>query len=406
MESFPPNHEVREVFMSLRWIAGWIAALCLTGCASGPSTALKLQSPWLDHAFAYEPGLVSVKEAELFALDADLLAELRSSKLQKAPSEDRINYIVKTLIDNKALPFLYVVGHSTVASETWRNRSGDCLSLTVLAYAMAKELNLAVTIQEAAGSDLFDRRGSTDYRVGHVNVYVSRQVVNEAAVVTTMNRGVVIDFEPAYGTGRSGYALTAKGVLARYYNNLGAEYLAKADVVQAYAYFKAAIQADPEFSAAATNLATLYWNQGHLAASEALLTPWVNSDSPPEPSVRALHTLLMNQGRVFEAAHYQRLMDKIREHEPYYWIDQGLDYFQARNYRRAIESLEKAQKLATGFSEVHRYLAMAYLQDGKPDKAQEQLTTLAMIDDEDPAVGVIHRKILAARKAGMMKASL
>ncbi len=387
--------------MSHRWVLGVFAAMSLVGCASGPQTTVNLQGPWLDQAFAYDAKLVSVDESGLFALDPDLLAELRSPKLQKSPSEERINFIVKTLVENKTLPFLYAAGHSTVASETWRNRSGDCLSLTVLAYAMAKELKLAVTIQEAVGSDMFDRRGNTDYRIGHVNVYVNRQVVNEAAVVTAMNRGVVIDFEPTYGVGRSGYALTRSGILARYYNNMGAEYLATGDGTRAYAYFKAAIQADPEFSAASTNLAALYWNRGHLADAERVLTQLANTNSPTETPVRMLTLLLRDQGRLVEAAYYQKLMDRVRDREPYFWIDQGLDQFKAQNYRRAIASLEKAQALATGFSEVHRTLAMAYLQEGEPDKAQAQLTTLAMINDDDPALSVIHRKILAARKASL-----
>ena len=391
--------------MKVRWIVGLLAAGILAGCATQPVALVSPQSLWLDHAFQYNPHLVSVNEEELFALDPDLLVELRSVKMQKAPSEERINFIVHTLVENKSTPFLYVAGKSTVASQTWRNRKGDCLSLTVLAYAIAKELKLPVTMQEVDGTVMFDRRGAIDYRVGHVNVYVNRHVSDETTIATSLNRGVVIDFEPTFGAARPGYSLSRQAILARYYNNMGADYLSQGDSVRAYAYFKAAMEQDAEFSAAASNLAWLYWRSGYVQAAESLLTHVVETATHSETAIRGLHRLLVVQGREAEAGKYQALLDKRMQSEPYYWINQGYDQLQAGNYRRAIESLEKAQTLTTGFSEVHRYLAVAYLHEGKPEKAQEQMTTLAMIDAQDPALSVINRKILAARKAGSLVSS-
>lgn len=391
--------------MKARWIVGLVAAGLLAGCATQPVAVITPQSPWLDQAFQYNPSLVPVNEDELFALDPDLLVELRSVKMQKAPSEERINFIVHTLVENKSTPFLYVAGKSTVAAQTWRNRKGDCLSLTVLAFAMAKELKLPVTMQEVDGTVMFDRRGAIDYRVGHVNVYVNRHVSDETTLATSLNRGVVIDFEPTFGAARPGYSLSRQAILARYYNNMGAEYLSQGDSVRAYAYFKAAMEQDREFSAAASNMAWLYWHSGYAQAAEALLTHIATTAAHPDTAIRGLHRLLVVQGREAEAVKYQALLEARIQNEPYYWIDKGFDQLQAGNYRRAIESLEKAQTLTTGFSEVHRYLAVAYLHEGKADKAQEQLTTLAMIDAEDPALSVITRKIIAARKAGSLVSS-
>jgi Flp pilus assembly protein TadD len=391
--------------MKASWIVGLVAAGLMAGCATPRVAVISPQGPWLDQAFQYSSNLVSVNEDELFALDPDLLIELRSVKMQRAPSEERINFIVKTLVDNKDTPFLYVAGKSTVAAQTWRNRKGDCLSLTVLAFAMAKELKLPVTMQEVDGTVMFDRRGAIDYRVGHVNVYVNRHVSDETTLATSLNRGVVIDFEPTFGASRPGYSLSRQAILARYYNNMGADYLSQGDSVRAYAYFKAAMQQDGEFSAAASNMAWLYWRNGYAQAAEDLLTRIAISASHPETAIRGLHRLLVVQGRQAEAVRYQALLEAKMQSEPYYWIDQGFDQLQAGNYRRAIESLEKAQTLTTGFSEVHRYLAVAYLRDGKTEKAQEQLETLAMIDAEDPALTIINRKILAARKAGSLVSS-
>ena len=391
--------------MSLRaWGSAAVLALlaALGGCAAPAMTSWEPSNPWLDREFAYTPALVEMKEADLFALDPELLAELRSAKMQRANADYRIQYLVDTLVDNKQVPFIYAAGHSTGAAETWRRRSGDCLSLTVLAYAMANELKLMVSMQEINGAVAFDRRGSIDYRVGHVNVFVHRHMSNETSISTSLNRGVVIDFEPSFGAARPGKALSRQSILARFYNNLGAEHLAKGDATRAYAYFKAAMQTDPAFTAAATNMAWLYWNKGYARAAEGVLVMAVAANSETDAAVRGLHRLLMSEGRLQEAQHYQALMEARQKQEPYYWIDQGRDQLQARNYSAAIASLERALALTTGFSEVHRYLAVAYLQDGKPEKAQEQLATLEQIDSQDPALAAINRKIMASRKTSRL----
>lgn len=390
--------------MALR---GWVCPMALAvvaalgGCASPAMTTWEPSNPWLDTEFAYVPALVDVAEADLFALPPELRAELRSPKLQRDSPDHRIQYLVDTLVRNKQTPFHYAAEHSTVAADTWRNRAGDCLSLTVLAYAMAQELKLSASMQEISGTVVFDRRGSVDYRVGHVNVFVHRFVPSETVIVTNLHQGVVIDFEPRFGASRPGNRLSRQSILARYYNNLGAEYESKGHGTKAYAYWKAAMRTDPAFTAAATNMAGLYWRMGYAKAAESVLTLAVAANSESDSALRGLHSLLVSQGRTQEAQHYQALLETRQKQEPYYWINQGLSQLQARDYRKAIASLERAQALTTGFSELHRYLAVAYLQDGKPDKAQEQLTALEHIDSHDPAVALINRKIMKARKTSL-----
>ena len=385
--------------MQTRWMALLAAlVLVLVGCAARPPAPPAPAAFWLDKEFEYRAGLVTVSQQDLFALDPSLVAELGSSKLQRASVEDRIRYLVDTLASTKERPFFYSAGQSTVAAETWRNRSGDCLSLTVLAFAMAQELRLPVTMQELLSTVVFDRRANVDYRVGHVNLYIDRTITDNGSLSTTGRRGVIIDFEPSYGTSRQGQALSAQGILARYYNNVGAAYLAASDWPQAYAHFKAAMLSDPDFSAAAANLALLYWRQGFAVAAERVLTQTATTSTQPEASIRTLHRLLLVQGRNDEAARYQALLETRQKQEPYYWIDRGVAQLKERDFRGAIRSLEFAQTLATGFSELHQYLAIAYLQVDKPDKAQEQLNSLSLINTEDPSLQLIGQKIAQARK--------
>jgi tetratricopeptide (TPR) repeat protein len=371
-----------------------MAVVATAGCASRPF--LGLGTEWLDTEFAYQPALVTEGVQDLFALKPELVALLRAPEVQGLSPERRIDYVVSTILKSNTQPFKYRAGHSTRASETWEKRQGDCLSLTVLTYALTKELRLQPVMQEVSVPASFDRRNGVDYLIGHVNLFIGNRGAPNKSTTPGMERGVLIDFEPSsLGSVRVREALSEQSMLARYYNNRGAELMALADVPTAYAYFKAAIGADPQFVAAQTNLAALYWQQGFNAQAERLLTNVVAHSEQADVAVRSLQRMMLAQGRTADADRYQTMLLARREQDPYYWIAAGLSEYQQKEYLNAIRALEKAEKLTTGFAEIHRYLALAYWFNGQRGKAQEQLGTLAAINREDPSLAQLSRKFRA-----------
>ncbi len=382
---------VRRALPGVRWLAMAGAMLGLAGCATAPLPSVA--GLWLDAEFKHKPDLVTIGKRELFELDPELLAQLRSTRVQSMTQEQRLNFLIDTVMTSRTRPFSYASGHTTVASETWRLQKGDCLSLTVLAFAMAQELRLNAAMQEVPVPPTFDRRGGIDYLVGHVNVHVNRTMSNDYASSINLTRGVVIDFEPTVGSARLGEVLSADAILARFYNNLAAEHMAANQPSRAYAHFKAAIQADPQFTAAYSNLALLYSQKGFPAQAEQLLLQAMKQPVNADVAIRALHRLMVAQGRAQEAGAYQALLVARQEQDPYYWIGVGIDRYTARQFDRAATAFERAEALTSGFAEVHRFLAMAYFNQGHYAKAKSQVAALLKVDDEDPALGVLKRKM-------------
>ncbi|TMH88940.1 MAG: hypothetical protein E6H42_18450, partial [Betaproteobacteria bacterium] len=245
--------------------------IVLAGCAAAPPAPLPADLLWQDQAFKYDAALVSVGKRDLFQLDAGLLSKLHDSGIQDSSAQYRLHYLVSILFGPEAKDFPYSAGHSTIAAETWRRKTGDCLSLTVLSYALAKALDMSVQMQEVRVPVVFDRRGNVEFLNRHVNVLV-RGAGDLYLIAGSMRSGdVIIDFEPQIASRREGLALSDDGILARFYNNLAAEYLAQDDLTLAYAYFKAAVLADPGYSPSYSNLAQLYTRKGFLRSAEQLL---------------------------------------------------------------------------------------------------------------------------------------
>src|SRR5882757_5914842 len=384
-------------------IGGLLKALSITGCfivlagcAAAPRAPLPAHLLWQDPAFDYDAALVRVSKRDLFQLDAALLSKLRDPRIQNSSAQYRLNHLVTLLFEPETKDFSYSRNHSTIAAETWRRKSGDCLSLTVLSYSLAKALDMSVQMQEVRVPVVFDRRGNVESVNRHVNVLI-RSVGQLYLKDGSMRSGdVIIDFEPQITSRREGLALSGDGILARFYNNVAVEYLAQGDLTLAYAHFKAAILADAGYSPTYANLAQLYKRRGLLQSAEQLLLYAIALDDDADIALRSLHQLLVSQGRESEASKYAEILRTKQDKDPYYWLGVGLDHLQRGNYRKAVDALEHAQDLTTGFQEVHRYLAIAYWRTGKQPQAKNQLSVLASLMVDDPRLAALSKKITKA----------
>ena len=361
------------------WVGG--SFIALAGCAAAPRTPLPAHLLWQDQAFDYDAALVSIGKPDLFQLDAGLLSKLHDPRIQNSSAQYRLNHLVSLLFEPQTKDFSYSRNRTTIAAETWRRKSGDCLSLTVLSYSLAKALDMRVQMQEVRVPVVFDRRGNVEFLNRHVNLLISGKSDGGLYVRDGLMRSgdVIIDFEPQIASRREGMALSDDGILARFYNNVAAEYLAKGDLTLAYAHFKAAVLADPDYSPSYSNLAQLYTRKGFLQSAEQLLLYAVALDDDSEIALRSLHQLLVSQGRESEASKYKEILQARQEKDPYYWLGVGLHHLEEGNYQKAVNALERAQDLTRGFQEVHRYLAIAYWRAGKPVQAKNQLAVLASL---------------------------
>jgi tetratricopeptide (TPR) repeat protein len=376
--------------------------LILAGCASAPTVriaAVPAQILWRDQEFNYDATPVPVGTRELFALDAGFLATLEASGMKDASTQKRVDYLMSLLFGPGLNAFPYAGNESTIAAETWRARRGNCLSLSVLAYSIARALHLPAQLQEVRVPQYFDRHGIVDFVARHVNVLINNEARLHLKNGTMTSGNVVIDFEPQTGWLRAGTALSEASVLARYYNNVAAEYFARDNLAPAYAWFKAAILADEQYGASYSNLAQLYKRKGIADSAEQLLLHAIALDGADDTAVRSMHQLLVAQGRDVEALKYANLLQARQEKNPYFWLGRGIDYLQDAKYADAVRALERAEALTSGFDEVHRYLAIAYWRSGEQAKAQRQLTALASLiapNSPDPGFAALSRKISKA----------
>jgi tetratricopeptide (TPR) repeat protein len=364
----------------------------LTGCAINPAAVPAPSMVWHDALFEWSPSRVTITQEALFTLEPMLAEKLSDPALKKLSNARKLEHVMNLLYGQEMRRFDYSAGHSTTALDTWVQRKGDCLSLTVLVYAMGRKLDMQPVMQEVKVLPLIDRRGNVDYFNHHVNALFPRSGPAQTLEGRLTATNMVLDFEPQIGSQLRGEALSEAAILARFYNNLGAEFLVNQQLPQAYAHFKAAIATDGRYAASYTNLASLYRSAGLVVDAENLLRQAIGMSGVIDVPLHLLHQLLQAQGRQVEAQKIQNQLQSRRTQDPYYWAALGLQHLKDAQFSRAIDALEQAQTLSSGFDEVHRLLAVAYWRAGQPSRADQQLSLMAQSNFDPQGVSELRKK--------------
>ena len=366
------------------------AVMALAGCAAMAPPQSQGPLPWLDAEFRQHT-LAAIQSADLFRLDEDLERRLEDPAVRDVSAGRRLKYLMDTILGPDRKGFAYQSGQSTTAVQTWRNRSGDCLSLTVLTYAIARKLGLNPVMQEVRTPPIFGRSGELDVVNQHVNVLIPN--MRGDLFIESKAHDVVIDFEPDYIAQGRGTPLSEEAIRARFHNNLAVEHMARGENADAYAHFKAAVGLAPAYVSPYGNLAVLYRRIGRSVEAEQLLRHAVALDAGTDVALHELHRLLRDQGRLGEAREVERQLEVRRSADPYHWIGLAVRDLQGGETRRAVRYLQRARDIAPTFAEVPRYLAVAYGRMGQADKAREELALMEALGGPAAKVALLRRKL-------------
>ena len=370
-----------------------LASALVTGCATAPVAVperVQVTLTRADEAFALTR-LPAIDPAVLFALPPDLEARLQQQRLRSVSHQARLAALLDTIFGADRRKFSYGAEGSTGAVQTWAAGRGDCLSLTILTYSAARVMGLNVQMQEVRVPAIYDRRPGVDFVNRHVNLAVHLR--NDTMQDMLRTRVAIIDFEPQLTGGELGRPLDEGEIVARFHNNVGSEALAAGDAARAYAHYRAAVTADPQYAAAHSNLAVVLQQRGLVREAEVLLRHAISLGNQPEVALAALHRLLLAQQRTAEAEVVAGQLRAAQDADPYHWITEGVDALNQGHSRQAIAALEHAQQLTNGFTELHGWLALAYWQLGDGVRARQQLAQLEAQQSGSPLAGKLRRKL-------------
>jgi len=313
-------------------------------------------------------------EQEVFQLDASMRAMVQDKLVNGLTAKQKSHILLEHLFNEENIALSYAGNANVTATQAYHRKVANCMSLTILAFALADEAGMNVSFQQVDVPEYWVRNGQYSLITGHVNLLIkeSANVYKRTIWGQTPTR---IDFDPFVAKKRfPSRTIKKHTLLAMFYNNKGAEELVKNNYLLSYQYLKKATQTDSQFSSAWGNLGILYKLSGHYDMAENAYRHALSLDKDNLTSLGNLALLLNKDGREAEAKPIEEYLHKLRIKNPYYHALLANEAFFNGDYQKALHHYKKAIQLDDEQHEFYFGLAKAYYHQNELSLARRAMS--------------------------------
>ncbi|GHE82488.1 tetratricopeptide repeat protein [Thalassotalea profundi] len=341
--------------------------LILSSCASAPIFNVKnvsnIQTLYLDDYF---PGYSSIdieSEDDVFSLDDEMKEMVQTQLLGENDPYQRSKKLLTHIFSREHLDIAYQNSANLTATQTYHSQTANCMSLTIMSYALAEAAGLNVVFQEVKIPEYWVRNGQYSMLTGHVNLLIKRPSDHRVAFFWERSRGLEIDFDPSI-LKRSfpKEDIDKSTVLAMFYTNKGAQAMVDEDYLKAYSYFKRATLAAPKFASSWNNLAILYRMINNYTLAEKVYHYTLTIAPDNLTTVSNLAMLLEKQGAIDKARMLEKQIHEKRLKNPYYHALLGDEALYNGQIKQAKIHFKNAIKINNNIHEFYYGLAKVYYQ--------------------------------------------
>ncbi len=309
---------------------------------------------------------------QIFYLDPEAKAFVSEIIATKRNKMDQMELLIKAIFDRSELNLLYQGDANTVANETFHNKAANCLSMSIMTYALATHAGFEVNFQEVMIPEYWTRRDGFSLLNGHINLKMLPP--KQPNIMIFNNRTYQVDFDPQTVRQYLPKRVVSKAVIvAMFYNNKGADAVLNRNYDKSYAYFKAAVKTYPRFHSAWINLGILYRLKGYLPQAEKAYLHALNLNPDSLTAWENLAYLYTFTGREDEA---EEILDNVefkRNNNPYYHVNLGEQQLEQQHWDQALAHFRKALAIDRNKHEVYFGLAKVYFEIGEFERSKKYL---------------------------------
>ena len=375
-----------KAFILLLRSGAILFAASFAGCAHVPTANRGDVTP-LFHDALFKPPAEPVDSRTIFAVDASMRRFLSEEIVPQTRHKDPRQALLDALSGKLLID--YDSEMTRTASQTFAAREGNCLSLVIMAAALARQLDIRVTYQEVYDFDTWSRDAGFAILSQHVNLVLGQRGPNDR-FFTSDATPMIVDFLPPRQMAEAvSRPVREQTVVAMYMNNRAAEVMVGGDVDSAYWFARAALEADPGFANAANTLGVIYLTRKHLVPAERAMRYALQREPDNISAISNLSGILAAEGRTAEAEAWAKRLAQIQRDPPFQYYDRGMEAMRAGRYKQAARLFEKALAQRPYDVPSHFALAIAAVHLGDMRRAREQLE-LAEQDSTTPESRAIY----------------
>jgi len=356
----------------MRFAVGLLFCLLIGGCATAPAPRSAAPQGLFDDRLFGAPS-ETVTGDDLFALSDDMKRFLDTEIAADIRVKGHRQALFDALYTKHRLQLNYDGAATRGAAATFSKRAGNCLSLVIMTAAFAKAMEIPVRYQSVYLDEALSRNEDIYFFVGHVNLILGTRKI-DVGFGRFGSDEKIIDFLPPIETrGVQASEISEPTVIAMYMNNRAAEALVRGQVDDAYAWAKAAIGAEPNFSNSYNTLGVVYYRKHRPAEAERVFRAALERKPDNAHVIANLIRVLNDVGRVAEAQELNRKLERIEPNPPFAFYLRGLKAMREGDYNAARDMFAKEVDRAPYYHEFRFWLALAYLGLGQMEPARKEL---------------------------------
>ncbi len=295
---------------------------------------------------------------------ADVAAHLNPAVSERRRVEQVVDYIFGYL------DLQYSLDPTRTAAETFKARSGNCLSFVNLFVGVARQLRLNPFYVEVED---YQR-----WKVSHGSVVSHGHIV---AGVRIDGKLETYDFLPYKAKSyRDFQPIDDIKATAHYYNNLGAEALLSGDLDRAQELIEVATQLAPEFTKAINNFGVVTLRRRGAEDALAVYQRGLEIDPNDVALLTNQARALQDLGRKDEANETLARLEELNAANPFFYVYRGELALADGDLDGALALMKKAYQRDSDLPEVHLGLVKVYLALGDRQKALHHLERALKLD--------------------------
>ena len=283
---------------------------------------------------------------------------------EKKRIQDIVDYIFS------GLDLQYSLLPTRNADETFRARSGNCLSFVNLFVAIARRQRLNPFYVEVQDYQRWNYSEGVVVSRGHIVAGVNVDGDLQTYDFLPYRPKSYRDFNPIDD-------LTA---MAHYYNNLGAEALMDGREDLAEPYLDIAYRLAPDFEKAINNLGIVLMRGGRLDDAIEIYARGIALHPDNVPLLNNLARAYQSSGRTQEAMLLLDRMESLNQTNPFLFVYRGEQALADGDHDAALEFMRQALRTDSEIPEVHLGLVKVFIARGDLDRARHHVERALKLD--------------------------
>ena len=313
--------------------------------------------------FNRQPAPLNTPDQHILAVTAEMRYFVNEHVPPVLTPRARLRYLVDAMVRPQQLGIRYQPGITQSAADTFDDPQGDCLSLSLLFIALAREAKLDVYFNEVSvppSWEMLSNSSSAIYK--HINAVVDlgngqREVIDFSVDI----------YDYRYPQKRVSDDIAA----AQYYSNLGVGALNSKNYGDAYLYLRRALYLGPDEAYIWGNLGVLFRREGHNGEAELAFLKALSLDSEESASLSNLARLYRSSGRKDRAKQLEQVIESRQRDNPFWHYSRSRAAFEKGDYPQALNSIKRAIRLDKNEYRFYQFAAVIFRSQGNTDKYHE-----------------------------------